>query len=80
MELQIVTHSLTTFLIHHWLAPYNTAGVSKKSNIKPEALWSQLHCQFTPSFEDILDFRVNNGLYEANNPLKKHYCLTVMIF
>jgi hypothetical protein len=40
-------------------------------NVKPEAAWSQLRRQFTPGFEDILDFGVNNNLYDVDDPLEQ---------
>jgi hypothetical protein len=41
-------------------------------------MWSQLRRQFTPGFEDILDFGVNNGLYKADDPLEKYYYYLIM--
>ena len=80
MELRTVTHSLATILNPSLVGTLQHRWCVEKTNIKPEALWSRLRRQFTPGFEDILDFGVNNGLYEADNPLEKHYCLTVRIF
>ncbi|KAF8148594.1 hypothetical protein B0H34DRAFT_811826 [Crassisporium funariophilum] len=58
----------------HWHDP-NLVGtiqhrwMRQKKNVKPEITWSQLRRRFTPGFEDILDFGVNNGLYDTNLPL-----------
>ncbi|KAH9487316.1 hypothetical protein JR316_0001389 [Psilocybe cubensis] len=46
---------------HRWMR--------KKKNIKPEISWSQLRSRFTPGFEDLLDYGVNNGLYDIGRPL-----------
>ena len=40
--------------------------------IKSEIGWSQFQCQFTPSFKDLFDFSVNNGLYSVKDPLEKY--------
>lgn len=76
-------------VIHHRLDP-SLAGTLQhrwcveKSNIKPEALWSQLWCQFTPGFETQLDYGLNNGLYNPDDPLKKYVSklldFTLLIF
>jgi len=55
--------SLVGTLQHHWCV--------EKSNIKPEIAWSLLRHQFTPGFEDHLDFGYNNGLYNPDDPLEK---------
>ncbi|KAF8232648.1 hypothetical protein L208DRAFT_1271005, partial [Tricholoma matsutake] len=55
--------SLAGTLQHRWCV--------EKSNIKPEALWSQLWCQFTPGFETQLDYGLNNSLYNPDDPLEK---------
>ncbi|KAF8576958.1 hypothetical protein K439DRAFT_1622452 [Ramaria rubella] len=34
-----------------------------------EISWSQLRCQFTPGFEDLLDDGVHTGWYDPNDPL-----------
>ncbi|KAF8149133.1 hypothetical protein B0H34DRAFT_758164 [Crassisporium funariophilum] len=60
--------------LRHWHDP-NLVGtiqhrwMRQKKNVKPEITWSQLRRRFTPGFEDILDFGVNNGLYDTNLPL-----------
>ena len=41
----------------------------QKKNVKPEITWSQLHCRFTPGFEDLLELGVTNGWYDTNRPL-----------
>jgi hypothetical protein len=56
--------SLEDTLQHRWC--FN------KSNVKPEALWSLLRRHFTPGFEDILDYGLNEGLYDPNDPLEKY--------
>jgi hypothetical protein len=43
----------------------------EKTNIKPEGMCSQLRHQFTPGFENQLDYGLNNGLYNPNDPLEK---------
>ncbi|KAG2036553.1 hypothetical protein BDR03DRAFT_982849 [Suillus americanus] len=43
----------------------------KHHNIKLEIFWSQLHCCWAPGFEDILDFGLNNGIYDPNDALGK---------
>lgn len=55
--------SLSDTLQHRWCID--------KTNVKPEAAWSQLRRQFTPGFEDKLDYGVNNGLYDPSDPLEK---------
>ena len=42
-----------------------------KTNIKAEAMWSQLRRQWSPGFEDILDYGLNEGLYSPSNALEK---------
>ncbi|KAJ6552378.1 hypothetical protein B0H10DRAFT_1968423 [Mycena sp. CBHHK59/15] len=37
-------------------------------NVKPEACWSQLRCNWTPGF---VDSGVNENLYDRNNPLQR---------
>ncbi|KAG6808192.1 hypothetical protein H0H92_005087, partial [Tricholoma furcatifolium] len=54
--------SLNDTLQHRWCID--------KSNIKAEALWSQLRRQFTPGFENILDKGLNEGLYDPLDPLE----------
>ncbi|CAK5274358.1 unnamed protein product [Mycena citricolor] len=41
---------------HRWMR--------EKKNVKPEITWSQMRRRFTPGFEDILDFGVNQGWYD----------------
>lgn len=43
----------------------------KHRNIKPEIFWSQLYCCWAPGFEDILDFGLNNGIYDPDDALEK---------
>ena len=62
--------------IHHQLDPSLRDTLQHrwcfgKSNIKPEIVWSLLRRQFTPGFEDKLDYGLNNRLYDPNNPLEK---------
>lgn len=42
-----------------------------KKNVMPEIAWSQLRRRFTPGFEDLLDFGVQEGLYDRDDPLQK---------
>jgi hypothetical protein len=51
-------------LQHRWMR--------KTHNIKSEANWSVFRRDFTPGFEDILDYGVNNGWYNINNTLEKY--------
>lgn len=55
--------SLRDTLQHRWCID--------KSNIKPEAAWSQMRRQFTPGFESILDQGLNDGFYDPDDPLEK---------
>ncbi|KAG1884005.1 hypothetical protein F4604DRAFT_1878823 [Suillus subluteus] len=43
----------------------------KHHNIKPEIFWSQLCRRWAPGFEDILDFGLNNGIYDPDDALEK---------
>lgn len=43
-----------------------------KRNIPPEIEWSQLRRRFTPGFEDILDWGVDEGIYDPSNMLEKY--------
>ena len=54
--------SLSDTLQHRWC--FN------KSNVKPKILWMLVQRYFTPGFEDIFDYGVNNGWYDINDPLK----------
>ncbi|KAJ7061128.1 hypothetical protein C8F01DRAFT_1083345 [Mycena amicta] len=54
--------SLVDTLQHRWM--------NEKKNVMPEVAWSQLCRRFTPGFEDILDFGVNEGWYSPKNLLK----------
>ena len=56
--------SLVDTLQHRWCVD--------KSNIKSKAMWSQLRRQFTPGFENQLDYGLNNGLYNPDDPLEKY--------
>lgn len=60
--------SLIRTLQHRWKR--------EKNNVKPEGVWSQYRRQFTPGFESILDYGVQNGLYDVNDHLEKYvlYC------
>ncbi|KAG1724901.1 uncharacterized protein EDB91DRAFT_1331176 [Suillus paluster] len=45
-------------------------------NIKPKIFWSQLRRRWTPGFEDILDYGINNGIYNPDDALERlvfHY-------
>jgi hypothetical protein len=55
--------SLRNTLQHRWCID--------KTNIKAEAMWSQLRSQWSPGFEDVLDFGINDGLYSPSDPLEK---------
>jgi len=55
--------SLVDTLQHRWM--------HEKKNVKPEAVWSQMRRQFTPGFENILDYGVFNGLYDPYDHLEK---------
>ncbi|KII92463.1 hypothetical protein PLICRDRAFT_678606 [Plicaturopsis crispa FD-325 SS-3] len=55
--------SLEGTLQHRWMR--------NKTNIKPEAGWSQMRRQFTPGFETILDEGLHVGWYDPANPLEK---------
>lgn len=56
--------SLIHMLQHRWKR--------EKNNVKPEGVWSQYHQKFTPGFESILDYGVQNGLYDVNNHIEKY--------
>ena len=59
--------SLCGTLQHRWCID--------KTNIKAEASWSQFRSQWAPGFEDVLDLRVNTGLYNPLDPLEKYLIL-----
>ncbi|KIK32075.1 hypothetical protein CY34DRAFT_760918 [Suillus luteus UH-Slu-Lm8-n1] len=40
-------------------------------NIKPEIFWSQLRRRWAPGFEDVLDFGLNNGIYNPDDALER---------
>lgn len=40
-------------------------------NIKSESTWSQVRRQWSPGFEDVLEFGVRNGLYDPSKALEK---------
>ncbi|KAG2112919.1 hypothetical protein BD769DRAFT_1391758 [Suillus cothurnatus] len=63
---QMYDPALQGTLQHRWM--------QIKKNVKPEITWSQLWCQFTPSFETHLDAGVESGWYDSDNTLQ------VMIF
>ena len=52
-------------LQHRWI-------MASTHNIKPEAFWSYLHHNFTPGFENVLQWAVNTRLYDPNSPLDRH--------
>ena len=54
--------TLRDTLQHKWM--------SKNKNIKSEGNWSVLRRDFTPGLEQILDDGVNNGWYDADDPLE----------
>ncbi|KAK2463877.1 hypothetical protein APHAL10511_004049 [Amanita phalloides] len=54
--------SLRDTLQHRWCID--------KSNIKAEAGWSQLRSQWSPGFEDVLEYGINGGLYSPSNALE----------
>ncbi|KAJ7150864.1 hypothetical protein C8R43DRAFT_951294 [Mycena crocata] len=56
--------SLEGTLQHRWMN-------KKAMNVKPEALWSLMRRNFTPGFEDVLDYGINMGLFTLGNPLEK---------
>ena len=56
--------SLCNTLQHRWCID--------KTNIKAEAGWSQFCLQWTPGFEDVLEYDINSGLYSPLNALKKY--------
>jgi hypothetical protein len=60
---QTIDPTLNGTLQHKWMP--------KLGNIKSEANWSLLHCDFTPGFENVLDEVINNGLYDKDNALEK---------
>ncbi|EGO29143.1 hypothetical protein SERLADRAFT_405248 [Serpula lacrymans var. lacrymans S7.9] len=40
-------------------------------NIKPEIFWNQLRRRWSPGFERLLDYGLNEGLYNPDNPLQR---------
>lgn len=50
-------------LQHRWMR--------NKTNIKPEAFWSQLRRQWSPGFEAILDQGLQNDWYNSDDALHK---------
>ncbi|KAJ7022416.1 hypothetical protein C8F04DRAFT_1138129 [Mycena alexandri] len=50
-------------LQHRWM------NKLKAMNVKPEVLWSLLHRNFAPGFEDVLEEGIRNNLYNVNDPL-----------
>ena len=42
-------------------------------------MWSQLRRQFTPGFENLLDYGLNNGLYNPDDPLEKYVTWSLYI-
>ncbi|OCH86422.1 hypothetical protein OBBRIDRAFT_814614 [Obba rivulosa] len=55
--------SLSDSLQHHWM--------SKGANIKPEIFWSELHRRWSPGFEELLDYGIDNGLYDPSDILER---------
>ncbi|KAG2366681.1 hypothetical protein BDR07DRAFT_1479907 [Suillus spraguei] len=64
-------------MMHHCLDP-NLNGtlqhrwMRKHQNIKPEILWSVLHKDFAPGFENILEEGIVKGLYDIHNTLQNY--------
>lgn len=54
--------TLQGMLQHHWM--------QMKKNVMPEITWSQLRRYFTPGFESILDWGVDEGWYDSTNTLQ----------
>ena len=42
-------------------------------NIKPEIFWSQLRRRWSPGFEALLNYGVNEGLYNADDSLEWYF-------
>ncbi|KAH7906201.1 hypothetical protein BJ138DRAFT_1117789 [Hygrophoropsis aurantiaca] len=55
--------SLSDTLQHRWMR--------KNMNIKAECGWSVIRRHFTPGFENILDYGVNEGIYVPDDPLHR---------
>jgi hypothetical protein len=41
----------------------------EKTNVKSEIEWSQLRLHFSPGYENLLDYGVNNGIYDPDDVL-----------
>lgn len=50
-------------LSHRWMR--------EKKNVKPEIVWSQVRRRFAPGFENLLQFGIDEGLYDPGNPLER---------
>ncbi len=53
--------SLEGTLQHRWMRGHD--------NVKPEIAWSQFRRRFSPGFEDMLQFGVDQNLYNPNDNL-----------
>ncbi|KAL1737827.1 hypothetical protein HDZ31DRAFT_70735 [Schizophyllum fasciatum] len=60
---QLLDPTLAGTLQHQWR--WN------KTNVKPEAFWSYLRRHVTPGFEDVLEFGMEQRLYDPSIPLHK---------
>jgi hypothetical protein len=52
--------------------------MSEKNNVKPEAFWSHLRATWVPGFENLLDYGLDNGIYDPNEPLER--CVLYTLF
>lgn len=43
----------------------------EKKNVMPEIEWSQLRRRWTPGFEDLLDYGMQQGWHSCENTLEK---------
>ncbi|THH04666.1 hypothetical protein EW146_g10119 [Bondarzewia mesenterica] len=62
--------------LRHLHDPSLAASLQRKflgghRNIKPEIAWRQVCQRWAPGFEDLLDFGVNSGLYNPDDPLER---------
>lgn len=56
--------SLSGSLQHKWMH-------RKGANIKPEIFWSELRRRWTPEFEKLLDYGVQEGLYDPEDYIER---------
>ncbi|KAI0640541.1 hypothetical protein C8Q79DRAFT_921410 [Trametes meyenii] len=63
--------SLEGTLQHRWMR--------KKTNVKPEIIWSVMRRNWSPAFESILEEGLHAGWYDPGNPLEKLVFLWVMV-